>query len=199
MASWQGEYLAALQERDRKEKADSSFYDAYTKLANRAAGLDSHAKSRVPAESPTADNRSRKPNIPNFVPQASNEEALIRARHDLSEAQRSKGVMQSRLDSICVELQTLKLQSQHDIRRIKELSSEKAILSIRMKDQDEELKGKAKLLGDVHDENLSLTLQLNMAEERSQRLHTENKELVDRWMKRMGKEAEDLNKASKFF
>ena len=142
---------------------------------------------------------------------------MARARHDLSEAQRSKGVMQSRLDSISVELQTLKLQAQHDIRRIKELSSEKATLSIRMKDQDEELKGKAKLLEviqprrtissmkcaksrqDVHDENLSLTLQLNMAEERSQKLHTENKELVDRWMKRMGKEAEEMNKASKFF
>ena len=44
-----------------------------------------------------------------------------------------------------------------------------------------------------------MTLQLNMAEERSQKLHAENKELVDRWMKRMGKEAEDMNKASKFF
>ena len=138
-------------------------------------------------------------------------------RHDLSEAQKSKGVMQSRLDDISVELQTLKLQAQYDIRRIKELSSEKATLSIRMKDQDEELRGKAKLLEvmqprqmisstsfakhrqDVHDENLSLTLQLNMAEERSQRLLTENKDLVDRWMKRMGKEAEDMNKASKFF
>ncbi|KAL8793933.1 MAG: hypothetical protein Q9195_003446 [Heterodermia aff. obscurata] len=198
MASWQGEYLAALQERDRKEKANSGFYDAYTKLANRAAGLDSRLKSHVPVESSTADTRGRKPGISNFVQQASSEEALIRARHDLSEAQRSKGVMQSRLDSIGVEMKTLKLQSQHNIGLIKELSSEKATLSIRMKDQDEELKGKAKLLENVHDENLSLTLQLNMAEERSQKLQAENKELVDRWMKRMGKEAEDMNKASKF-
>ena len=54
------------------------------------------------------------------------------------------------------------------------------------------------LLQDVHDENLSLTLQLNMAEERSQNLQKENKELVDRWMARMGKEAEDMNKTSKY-
>lgn len=125
--------------------------------------------------------------------------------------------MQSRFDNVSIELQTLKLQAQRDIRRNMELSSEKATLSIRMKDQDEELKGKSKLLEvihprrrilsmyrakprqNVHDENLSLTLQLNMAEERSQKLHTENKELIDRWMKRMGKEAEDMNKASKFF
>ena len=118
-----------------------------SKLANRAAGLDSHAKSHiVPVESSAADTRNRKPGISNFVTQASSEESLTRARHDLSEAQRSKGVMQSRLDNISIELQTLKLQAQHDKRRNMELNSEKATLSIRMKDQDEELKGKAKLL-----------------------------------------------------
>lgn len=58
--------------------------------------------------------------------------------------------------------------------------------------------GRAKAPQDVHDENLSLTLQLNMAEEGSQNLLAENKELVDRWMTRMGKEAEDMNKAFKF-
>ena len=50
----------------------------------------------------------------------------------------------------------------------------------------------------VHDENLSLTLQLNVAEEHSKNLQIENKDLVDRWMTRMGKEAEDMNRASKF-
>ena len=81
-----------------------------------------------------------------MAPQVSAGETLAKARQDLSEAQRSKSVMQSRLDSISDELQTLKLQSQRDIKRIRELTTEKATLSIRMKDQDEELKGKAKLL-----------------------------------------------------
>lgn len=81
-----------------------------------------------------------------MAPQVSAGEALAKARQDLSEAQRSKTVMQSRLDSISDELQTLKLQSQRDSKRIRELTSEKATLSIRMRDQDEELKGKAKLL-----------------------------------------------------
>ncbi|KAG6989734.1 hypothetical protein G7Y79_00065g094450 [Physcia stellaris] len=177
MASWQVEYLAGLEERDRKEKANLEFYSAYTKLADRAAKLDVHAKSE-PVIAESTDN--------------------TQTLKDLSEAQRSKGVMQSRLDTISDEIQKLKLQSQHDGRRIQDLSTEKATLSIRMKDQDEELRGKAKLLDDVHDENLSLTLQLNLAEERAKNLQTENKELVDRWMTRMGKEAEDLNKASKF-
>jgi hypothetical protein len=37
-----------------------------------------------------------------------------------------------------------------------------------------------------------------MAEERSNRLQKENQELVDRWMARMGKEAEAMNDASKY-
>ena len=50
----------------------------------------------------------------------------------------------------------------------------------------------------MHDESLTLTLQLNMAEEHSQRLQRENKELVDRWMARMGQEADAMNDKSEF-
>ena len=50
----------------------------------------------------------------------------------------------------------------------------------------------------MHDETLSLTLQLNMAEEQSQKLRRENKELVDRWMARMGQEADAMNDKFKF-
>lgn len=45
---------------------------------------------------------------------------------------------------------------------------------------------------------VSLNLQLNMAEERSRRLQRENKDLVDRWMARMGQEADAMNDASRF-
>lgn len=51
---------------------------------------------------------------------------------------------------------------------------------------------------DVHDETVSLTLQLNMAEEQSRKLQSENKELVDRWMARMGQEADAMNVNSRF-
>lgn len=44
----------------------------------------------------------------------------------------------------------------------------------------------------------TLNLQLNMAEEKSTRLQKENQDLVDRWMARMGQEAEAMNKASKY-
>ena len=45
---------------------------------------------------------------------------------------------------------------------------------------------------------VSLNLQLNMAEERTKKLQRENKDLVDRWMARMGLEADAMNNASKY-
>jgi len=45
---------------------------------------------------------------------------------------------------------------------------------------------------------VSLNLQLNMAEQAKKKLQKENKELVDRWMARMGKEADAMNDASRF-
>lgn len=50
----------------------------------------------------------------------------------------------------------------------------------------------------MHDETVSLTLQLNMAEEHSQKLRRENQELVDRWMARMAEKADAMNDFSKF-
>jgi len=45
---------------------------------------------------------------------------------------------------------------------------------------------------------ISLNLQLNMAEQRSNKLQGDNKDLIDRWMARMGQEADAMNDASRF-
>ena len=50
----------------------------------------------------------------------------------------------------------------------------------------------------MHDENLSLTLQLNMTEDRNKELGRENQDLVDRWMVSKGREAEVMNESSKY-
>ncbi len=54
--------------------------------------------------------------------------------------------MEARLQSVTEELQKLKIQSSLDKKRIGELSKEKATLTTGMRDRDEELRGKAKLL-----------------------------------------------------
>ncbi|KAE8131840.1 autophagy protein 16-domain-containing protein [Aspergillus pseudotamarii] len=125
-------------------------------------------------------------------------DALAAARTDLSEAQRSRSELQDRLTRTTAELEKLRKRGSQDTRRISALEKEVAQSQLRLKDRDEELKGKAKLLDDFQDELASLNLQLNMAEERSNRLQKENQELVDRWMARMGKEAEAMNEASRF-
>jgi hypothetical protein len=45
---------------------------------------------------------------------------------------------------------------------------------------------------------VSLNLQVNMSDERNKKLQKENQDLIDRWMARMGQEADALNNASKF-
>ena len=67
-------------------------------------------------------------------------------RQDLSEAQRSRGLIETRLQSVTEELQKLKIQSSLDSKRIGEISKEKASLTTGLRDRDEELRGKAKLL-----------------------------------------------------
>lgn len=77
---------------------------------------------------------------------SSDMEALVKTRTDLSEAQRSRGIIQSRLQIVSDDLQQLRLQSVMDSKRLNELTSDKVTLAQRLKDRDEELRGKAKLL-----------------------------------------------------
>ena len=118
-----------------------------TRLADRAATLDALVLGKPSTErSDTTSAQTRQTSGFGVNPSSPSGDALTRARQDLSDAQHGKGMMQSRLDSLTEELQKLKLQTQLDSKRIKDLHVEKTALTTRMKDQDEELKGKAKLL-----------------------------------------------------
>ncbi|KAL8653670.1 MAG: hypothetical protein Q9210_001959 [Variospora velana] len=165
-----------------------------TKLADRTAKLEGPVKSTGWTKTASPKQGS------NQVPASSHleKEALVKARTDLSEAQRSRGIIESRLRTVLDEVQHLKLQSATARMQLNELRSDKAALALKFKDRDEELKGKAKLLENVHDETVSLTLQLNMAEDQAHKLREENEDLVQRWMARMGEEADAMNEASKF-
>ena len=48
----------------------------------------------------------------------------------------------------------------------------------------------------VQDEMITLNLQVSMAEKERDKVKKENKELVDRWMKRMAQEADAMNLAN---
>lgn len=76
----------------------------------------------------------------------SSTELLNNTRADLSEAQRSRSELQEKLNRVTVEAEKLRKKTTQDTRRINALESERLNLQLRLKDRDEELKGKAKLL-----------------------------------------------------
>ncbi|PCG99564.1 Autophagy-related protein 16 [Penicillium occitanis (nom. inval.)] len=235
MANWREDYYAGLVARDEREQANSSLYDAYTRLADRTAANASLVNRQQPQQSPDgADNpvSPKNTSTPSQQQQqqkqqtqnnstgagAASQSVLLAARADLAAAQRSRSELQEQLTRTTAELDKLRSKTQQDSRRIASLEGERTHLTLRLKDRDEELRGKAKLLDvrppfvfvhmlgftdqnvvqSVQDELASLNLQLNMAEDRSSKLQRENQELIDRWMARMGKEADAMNEASKF-
>ncbi|KIX08261.1 uncharacterized protein Z518_02917 [Rhinocladiella mackenziei CBS 650.93] len=206
MATWKEQYLAALQARDKVEKANLDLYDYCTKLADEKAELQRRTSALAPTED-VEPVTSPQPSLMGMgmglrrvaSPVASPDSpSLAQMRQDLAKAQQERSNLQSRLDTALRELETLKGKARADSKRITQLNSNLSQLTIKLRDRDEELKGKAKLIENVQDENVTLNLQLNMAEEQSGKLRKENKDLVDRWMARMGKEADRMNEENKF-
>ncbi|KAL3439278.1 autophagy protein 16 [Aspergillus tetrazonus] len=201
MAHWREEYAAALAARDRREKANVAIYNAYSQLADRTASsmiavsnLQSDAQ-RSALSTPVADPRQQQPS-PASGP--SPQDIILATRADLAEAQRSRSELEEQLARVTTELEKLRRRNIQNGKRISLMESEITHLQLRLKDRDEELREKAKLLEGFQDEIATFELQLNMAEERSNRLQKENQELVDRWMARMGKEADAMNDAYQF-
>ena len=174
--------------------------DTDTRIADRAAELSQKHAAGTPVEEPplvfppppTVGKRTSK------VLSPAPTESLAQIRQDLAKAQQERAELQGRVDTAARELDALKAKSKTDTKRIAQLSAGITQMTVRLRDRDEELKGKAKLLEDVQDEVVTLNLQLNMAEEQAKMLRKENEELVDRWMARMGKEADAMNDESKF-
>lgn len=201
MADWKNTYLAALEARDAAEKANQDIYDAYTKLADRTAQLSRPAPPPVPQEPPKSpppslvgrfSTKSPSPAPPIEAP------STAALRQEFTTAQAERANLSAQLESVSAELQALKASSKTDRREITRLTKISAQIQVRLRDRDEELRGKAKLLEDVQDENATLNLELKQADEKAKKLKRENQDLVDRWMKRKGEEAERMNSEGKF-
>ncbi len=110
--------------------------------------------SALPESSPEASSKYPDPNSKAQASRApestakntASADALSQIRQDLIEAQRSKAELQARFKTTNEEADKLKTRSEVDSKRLNELSAEKTSLAMRIRDRDEELKGKAKLL-----------------------------------------------------
>ncbi|KAF4626999.1 hypothetical protein G7Y89_g11157 [Cudoniella acicularis] len=190
MASWRDEYMQALLERDLREKAsydriDDELVEAFTQLLARTAALEAETAATEP---PTQDAKLRDPAI-----DAAATEGDTQVKKDLAEALRSNTQLQSRLQAAEAELTILRAKTTADAKSIRDLTRERASLSQKAKDKDDELRQKARFLSDVQDEMISLNLQLNMSEQNAKKVKAENKELIERWLIHKGREAEAMN------
>ena len=116
-----------------------------------------------------------------------------RLRLDLAEALRARGAFEARLKAAEDELVRLRAQTSADATAIRDLSAERKTLSRRLRDRESELRDKGKLVAEVQDELAVLHLQLNVTEKKRAEKETDYRQLVERYMKRVGREADELN------
>jgi hypothetical protein len=141
---------------------------------------------------------------------------LLRLRVDLAEALRAKGQLQCRLNAAESELADLRSRSKSDSVKLRALTGERNALLVKVRDRNEELRDKSKLVEvpasrgwgppetkqltqvsqGVQDELIALTLQLNLSEQAKAKTLAENKDLIARWMKWKGAEADAMNRAN---
>ncbi|KAM3422835.1 hypothetical protein BST61_g316 [Cercospora zeina] len=200
--NWIEQYSAALDARDAREQVHKPYIDAYTKLADRTAAQSkaSALPSSTPA-SPALPDRTATPTkargaTKSPVPEGQAAEILATLRSDLANTQRARSSLQAQVTELNASLSQLQASHNDSTAQITMLSKQKLDVERKLRDREEEIRGKAKLVEEAQDEMVSLQLQLNMAEQRSEKLEKENNELVERWMRRMGEEAEKANRDS---
>ncbi|GME28786.1 autophagy protein [Neofusicoccum parvum] len=210
--AWFSNYTSALRARDLREKAQEAHINAYTKLADRTARLEAERAAAPPptptTAAPAQPAAKTKPSPSRFgrsspaaaaaAAEPEPVDALSRLRADLAATQTSRAALQAQLAGVTAELGALRTRATRDERAVAELRRAGAAQERRLRDRESEVKGKTRLVEEVQDELVSVNLQLNMAEQRSEELERENRELVDRWMKYKREEAERMNDLSKW-
>lgn len=128
------------------------------------------------------------------MPEAQAADLLSTLRADLANTQRVRASLQAQVTELTTSLTQLQSTQKDSTAQVGLLTKQKLDVERKLRDREEEIRGKARLVEEAQDEMVSLQLQLNMAEQKSERLDKENKELVERWMRRMGEEVERVNR-----
>lgn len=215
MPGWKDEYLSSLLEAEKNSPVNQELVEACSRLNDRIATLEaekahwqsssssSHpAREALPPPKPssssstTTTTTSEPPPPPSSTATAGSDPVQARLRTDLAEALRQNSSLDARLRKVTTERDALLAASRSHARAARELASERDALRIRVRDQAEELRGKKQMLEQVQDEVLALDMQLNVAEQQKARIAAENKQLIERWMRRARQEADDMNAAN---
>lgn len=185
---------AAIKSSDTKSKyAGSDLNDRITALeAEKAQWQTTFSKTTAAATSepqtaePSTDDSSTNNNDPH----------LLRLRTDLATTLRQKSALETRLRKTTTEVTHLRSQSKSQARQLQSLATERDGLRVKVRDQSEELRIKKQMLEQVQDDVLALEMQLNVAEQQKAKIAAENKQLIERWMRRVREEADNMNAAN---
>ncbi|KAI9148011.1 Autophagy 16 [Paramyrothecium foliicola] len=194
MPNWKDEYLSSLKNAELSNPVNMDLVQICSQMADRISALETERaalESRLVTTGPTKANTAHP-----TVPASSSDPGVAQLRLELAEALRSRGVAETRLRTAEEELDKLRAKTKSDAKSLRDLGAELTSQTTRLKDREYELREKRKLLENVQDEMITLNLQVSMAEKERDKVKKENKELVDRWMKRMAQEADAMNLAN---
>ncbi|KAF1739259.1 Autophagy protein 16 [Beauveria bassiana] len=195
MSNWREEYLVSLKESEINNPVNMELVQTYRISALEAERASLQARKLPSSSSSSSITGKLTPDA--AAPRPGQDDATTtQLRHDLAEALRAKGATETRLRAAEEELAKLRVKTKEDARSVRDLTSERTALTTRLKDREYELREKRKLVEEVQDEMITLNLQMSVAEKERDKVKKENKELVDRWMKRMAQEADAMNLAN---
>ncbi|KPM34716.1 hypothetical protein AK830_g11857 [Neonectria ditissima] len=192
MPNWREQYLSSLKDAELSNPVNMDLVQTCSQMADRISALETE-KSSLESRITTGGKTAAQPVDPSST---SAHPAVAQLKQDLAEALRSKGVTETRLRTAEEELAKLRSKSKTDSKSVRDLTADRSTLHTRLKDRDFELREKRKLIEQVQDEMIAMNLQMAMAEKERDKVKKENKELVDRWMKRMAQEADAMNLAN---
>lgn len=114
-----------------------------TNLLERTAALEAE-KGALLLSKPEALSKDRKDKTKD--PVTASDEGNAQIKSDLAEALRSNGHLQTRVRNAEAELVELRVRTKADAKRIAALEKERAGLIQKVRDRDEEIRGKARFL-----------------------------------------------------
>ncbi|KAG8165456.1 hypothetical protein KVR01_004008 [Diaporthe batatas] len=193
MPGWKEDYLSSILEAEKNSPVNHELVEACSLLNDRIAALEAekaHWQSATSSASSAQQSTAKEP------PTATPDPTQSRLRADLAEALRQKSSLEARLRKTTSERDALQTTQRSQARAIRDLSGERDALRLRVGDQAEELRVKKHMMQQMQDEVLALEMQLNVAEAQKAKIAAENKQLIERWMRRARQEADDMNAAN---
>ncbi|KAK4044680.1 autophagy-related protein 16 [Parachaetomium inaequale] len=198
MPDWRQEYVAGIRDAEKQHPVNQELIAAYSQLLDRISVLEAEKAAHAQPPTPPTISKPSQAAPPSPSPGSSADDSplVARLRLELAEALRAKGQFQQRLQVADEELARLRSKTTADTKTLRDLTAERRTLTFRLRDRDEELRVKTKLVADVQDELAVLNMQLDVVERKRAEKEAENKQLVERFMKRVGQEAEAMNLAN---